>query len=233
MSALHGVISVVAPLDAGKGAFRVNYRGDVYIVDAHANNPGAAGGALVGWDGRLLGILGKELESRQTGAWLNFALPIDVCVPSIEAIRAGEQLPDRSDETPPPLEPMSFADLGVLLVPNVLARTPPFVDAVRLKSPAAYAGLRSDDLVAFVAGQPVASCDEAIASLARIERTAAVTLGVLRDGAIVDVALQIGLQADDASVPDEKDEKLDQHNASDDASDVAGTSESPDTEESP
>ena len=63
VSMLHGVVSAVAPLDARRGAFTTNYRGDVYVVDAAANNPGAAGGALTDSQGRLLGMLGKELRS--------------------------------------------------------------------------------------------------------------------------------------------------------------------------
>src|SRR4029079_3078928 len=46
VSMLQGVVSAVAPLEARRGAFISPYRGDVYVVDAAANNPGAAGGAL-------------------------------------------------------------------------------------------------------------------------------------------------------------------------------------------
>ena len=76
VSMLHGVVSAVAPLDARRGAFATNFRGDVYVVDAAANNPGAAGGALTDSQGRLLGMLGKELRSSLTGTWLNYALPV-------------------------------------------------------------------------------------------------------------------------------------------------------------
>ena len=74
VSVLHGVVSAVAPLDARRGAFATNFRGDVYVVDAAANNPGAAGGVLTDSQGRLLGMLGKELRSNLTGTWLNYAI---------------------------------------------------------------------------------------------------------------------------------------------------------------
>ncbi|MEM9660506.1 MAG: serine protease, partial [Planctomycetota bacterium] len=61
VSALQGVVSAIAPLNGRRGAFQANYTGEVYVIDAHANNPGAAGGALVDWQGRLIGVLGKEL----------------------------------------------------------------------------------------------------------------------------------------------------------------------------
>ena len=78
---LHGVISTVAPLDARRGAFSTNFRGEVYVVDAAANNPGAAGGALTDSQGRLLGMLGKELRSNLSGTWLNYALPVAAFAP--------------------------------------------------------------------------------------------------------------------------------------------------------
>jgi len=42
-------------------------------------------------------------------------------------------------------------------VPNVLARTPAYVEAVLPGSPAEKARLQPDDLVSFVDGEPVAS----------------------------------------------------------------------------
>src|SRR5690606_6086461 len=41
-SVLHGNISVVTPLHARTGAYQTPYRGQVYVVDAITNNPGAA-----------------------------------------------------------------------------------------------------------------------------------------------------------------------------------------------
>jgi serine protease Do len=46
---------------------------------------------------------------------------------------------------------------GIVLVPNVVERTPPFVDGVRPDSPAAKAGLLPDDLIVYVDGEPVNS----------------------------------------------------------------------------
>ena len=84
VSMLHGTVSAVAPLEARRGAFATNFRGDVYVVDAAANNPGAAGGALTDSQGRLLGMLGKELRSNLTGTWLNYALPIAAIEPTVD-----------------------------------------------------------------------------------------------------------------------------------------------------
>lgn len=189
-SVMQGVVSAIAPLAARRGAFQANYRGETYVVDAHANNPGAAGGALVDWQGRLLGILGKELKSRVTGAWLNYALPVDVWVETVEALITGRAAPTGGDLALAPDEPMTLADLGIVLVPDLLARTPPFLDAVVPSSPASEAGLRPDDLIVFIEGEPTVSCSDVAAALGRIDRRDGVRLAVLRDGQLVDVVLE-------------------------------------------
>jgi S1-C subfamily serine protease len=45
---------------------------------------------------------------------------------------------------------------GIVLVPNVVERTPPYVDVVEPNSPAQKAGLKPDDLIVYVDGLPVA-----------------------------------------------------------------------------
>ena len=141
VSMLHGFVSAVAPLEARRGAFSANYRGDVYIVDAATNNPGASGGALVDGQGRLVGMLGKELRSELTGTWLNYALPVAAFAPTVEEIRAGRFTPAELTDADRPDNPLSLAALGIVLVPDVVTRTPPYVDRVVPNSPAAKAGL--------------------------------------------------------------------------------------------
>jgi serine protease Do len=46
---------------------------------------------------------------------------------------------------------------GIVFVPDLLPRTPPYVDRVRSNSPAAIAGIQPDDLISFVDGEPVSS----------------------------------------------------------------------------
>src|SRR5262249_9473917 len=46
---------------------------------------------------------------------------------------------------------------GIVFVPNILERTPAYIEDVVPGSPAAKAGFRPDDLVSFVDGDPVAS----------------------------------------------------------------------------
>jgi S1-C subfamily serine protease len=75
-------------------------------------------------------------------------------------------------------------------VPDVLTRTPPYVDAVLPRSAAARAGLKPDDLVVFVEGEPTASCASVVEAISRRERFDAVRLSVLRNGNLVEATLE-------------------------------------------
>ena len=72
-SVLHGIVAGRTKLSARRGSFKTPYRGNVYVLDAMTNNAGAAGGALTDSQGRLAGVLGKELRDAETNTWLNYA----------------------------------------------------------------------------------------------------------------------------------------------------------------
>jgi S1-C subfamily serine protease len=207
VSVLQGFVTAIAPLDARRGAFETAFRGRVYLVDAAANNPGAAGGALVNWEGKLLGLLGKELRSRATGAWIHYAIPVDQFIDAVETMRSGESLDHGDLAEDAPIEPLQLSDVGIALVPDVLPRTPPYIDAVLPKSAAARAGLKPDDLVVFVEGEATASCAAVVEALARREKFDAVRISVLRDGKLVEVSLDP--EADEADTADAAEESLD------------------------
>jgi serine protease Do len=189
VSMLHGVVSALAPLDARRGAFATNFHGEVYVVDAAANNPGAAGGALTDSQGRLLGMLGKELRSGVTGTWLNYALPVAAFATTVEDMLAGRFTPPELTELDRPDNPLSLAVLGIVLVPDVVTRTPPYVDRVVPDSPAARAGLRADDLVVTINAQVAASCRDAVKLVERLESDAEVQLAVLRGSEFLEFTL--------------------------------------------
>ncbi len=199
-SVQHGVIAVKTRLDARRGTFETPYHGDVYVLDAMTNNPGAAGGALVNQEGELLGMLGKELRNAQNNIWMNYALPIDELRASVEAILEGKPRPLDPLADDLPEHPADLAALGIVLVPDVLERTPPFVDHVRSGSPAEAAGLKPDDLVVYVGENLIHSCKVLTLELARIERDAELRVVVVRGQDLVEVVIQ----PDGAAAPNDE-----------------------------
>jgi serine protease Do len=192
-SVQHGTVSVVTRLEARRGTFETPYHGLVYVLDVTTNNPGAAGGALLTRRGELAAMLGKELRNSLNNTWLNYAVPISELRASVEAIRSGKFVaaPEQPAEQKPS-HPATLASLGITLVPDVLERTPAFVDQVRPGSPAAHAGLLPDDLVLLVGNHLTQSCKALQKELDSIDRDAAVKLTVLRGQELVDVTLSGG-----------------------------------------
>jgi serine protease Do len=164
LSVQRGVVAAYARLYGRIGIFEATYRGDVYVVDAITNNPGAGGGALTTRKGELLGIIGKELRNELTNTWINYAIPIGA---KIEVRQADDKLVTVSvldlvekKEKYKPVEKKDQRDgsggfHGIVLVPEVVERTPPYVEEVVPGSPAAKAGLRPDDLIVYIDGLPV------------------------------------------------------------------------------
>lgn len=211
VSVQRGVIAAYAPLDARKGGFDFNFTGKVYVVDAITNNPGAAGGALTDRQGNLLGIIGRELQNNQTDTWINYAIPTHaVAEVNVKAMVNGkEEVKTVTLRLPEVVEKGMKADYksvprnespvrhrvytGITFVPNVLARTPAYVEFVEPDSPAATAGLQPDDLIAFIDGRPIASINEFHTYLElRTKPGVTVLLDVRRKGQLLPIALTLG-----------------------------------------
>ena len=151
MSVQHGVIAAYAKLQGHKGVFDAPYTGDVYVIDAITNNPGAGGGVITTRKGELIGIIGKELRNGLTNTWINYAVPIQVLAKFVSEGKAGKYKPIvRAKSTGGP-----GGYHGLLLVPNVVERTPPYIEEVLPGSPGAKAGLKPDDLIVYVDGEQV------------------------------------------------------------------------------
>jgi serine protease Do len=191
-SVQRGVVAAVTALEARRGVFESLYSGRVYVVDAMTNNPGAAGGALTNLQGQLLGMLGKELRNARNNTWLNYAIPIGELTASVELIRAGKIPPAPADGPKQKLpNPMTLEALGIVMMPDVLTRTPPFVEEIRADSPAAKAGVKPDDMILFVDEALIQSVDSLSAALARIAIDERIRLTVERDRALVEMTLEV------------------------------------------
>lgn len=184
-SVQRGVIATVVPLEARRGAADAPYTGSVYVLDFTTNNPGSPGGALVDARGRLLGMIGKELRASASGIWLNYALPIDEVLAGCEAIAEGRAGMTTAAAAPP----FDLGLLGIVLVPDLLDRTPPFVEALLPESAAARAGLAADDLLIAVGSRAVGSRAAAERAVGAIAAGDPVRVSVIRAGTVVDVDL--------------------------------------------
>jgi S1-C subfamily serine protease len=165
MSVQRGVVATYAELRGRRGVFDAPFAGEVYFIDVIANNPGSAGGIIANRKGELLGIIGRELKNALTDTWINYAVPIQAKAEYIDD--------DKKSQT---IDVVKFVDLaisgqfkprekqkrdeqrtytGLILVPNAVSATPPYVEEVIPGSPAAQAGLRPDDLIVYVDGELV------------------------------------------------------------------------------
>lgn len=184
-----GVVMARTELNARRGTFESVYQGPVLIIDAMTNNPGAAGGVLTTIDGRLIGMLGKELRDASANTWLNYAVPMGQLRDSIERIIAGKSIQRAEVARRIVDRPVSLASLGIVLVPNILTKTPAYVDLVEPQSRAAKAGLKSDDLVLFVNSTRVTSQLVLLEELKSIDRGDTITLLVQRGSELFESVL--------------------------------------------
>jgi S1-C subfamily serine protease len=191
-SVMQGSVAAIADLDARRGAFKTPYRGKVLVLDLIANNPGAAGGAVVDLRGQLAGMLGKELRDSATGVWLNYAVPASVLRKTIGDIIAGRKttVPQESEQMLPRDKSHRLQTLGLVMIPDVLDTTPAYIDAVVSDSPAARAQLRPDDLVLLVNGKRVESQRSLRDLLRLVDRRDDVQLTIQRDTEIEVVVLR-------------------------------------------
>jgi serine protease Do len=146
-----GVLGLRMKLDARRGFQDFPYEGEVLLYDAITSNPGAAGGAVVTAEGKLVGMIGRVIEARSTNTRLNYAVPVDL----LAKFAKGDKQPSLT------VAPTGAkADLGIRLFALGGRRAPAYIDRVLAGGPAASAGLKTDDLVVTIAGQVVRDASE-------------------------------------------------------------------------
>lgn len=202
VSVLHGVIAARTRLKARRGVFEVPYDGMVYVVDAITNNPGSGGGVLMTTDGRMLGMLGRELRNTLTNTWINYAVPIKELTETIDQIKSGNFVAKQGNkdakDNPNRYNPLDF---GLVMVPDVVARTPAYIDSVLPGSPAAKASLKPDDLVLFVNDDLVHSTRMLKDQLGRLEAGDDLKLVIRRGTKLINVEFPVLKKADAKTSP--------------------------------
>ena len=156
-----GIISLETSMTALMASGDIAFKGDMVLIDAITSNPGAAGGAVVTMDGKLVGMIGKIITSSETNTRINYAVPNA----SIKKFIEGEivQVAETTEKSTKP------ADLGLRLFRISGRREPAYIDRVRANGPAAKVGLRPDDLVISLSGAKISTIkdfDEAMKKIA-------------------------------------------------------------------
>jgi serine protease Do len=169
MSVQRGLVMAVAELRARRGIFDPPYTGEVYFIDTVACNPGAAGGIVTNRKGDLLAILGRELKSNLSNTWVNYAVPIKAkvqitrddgskeTVDFARFVKEGMEGKYKESAGKKRDKEGRGAYHGLVLVPNAVSVTPPYIEEVIPGSPAAKAKLQPDDLIVYVDGELVPS----------------------------------------------------------------------------
>lgn len=203
VSAQRAMVTAIGKLSARRGAFDVPFHGDVLYLDTITNNPGSAGGALINRKGDLLGLIGKEFRNNQTETWVNYAMPLNT---KAEVMIKGQKktftLAEFADlavqgkwvksERPEIRETKGpTAYTGITFVPRVVERTPPYVELVDANSPASKAGLKPDDLVIYLDGDPVGSVDIFRDLLKRYSPGDKVQIEIDRAGKLTTVTMEL------------------------------------------
>jgi serine protease Do len=152
LSATLGVISLRTTMEARLTKRDVAYQGELVLIDAITSNPGASGGAVLTMDGKLVGTVGKIINSSETNTRLNYAVP----VAALKTFVDSKTSPVTNAETAVVSE-TEKADFGFVLFKFGGRGNPAYIDRVLRGSPAAAAKLKSDDMIVAIAGQQIGS----------------------------------------------------------------------------
>jgi S1-C subfamily serine protease len=200
MSIQRGVVASYSRLYGRIGIFEATYKGDVYVVDAITNNPGAAGGALTNRKGELLALVGKELRNELTNTWINYAIPLNARITVTQAdgkpatVSILDILEKKEKYKPLTLPKKNEGPgvyTGILLVADPVERTPPFIEDVVPGSPADKAKLQPDDLIVYVDGVLVGDIRAYQDVLARYHPNQTVKLEIQRDRKLQTIELKL------------------------------------------
>jgi S1-C subfamily serine protease len=148
LSATAGVISLRSTIEAWQTKRDLAYAGELVLIDAITSNPGAAGGAVVNGDGKLVGMIGKLINSSETNTRLNYAVPSSTLLKFVKG-----DLEEKAQKAS--AKPAGNADLGIVLFKLGGRTDPAYIDRVRRGTPARKAGLKPDDMVVSLGGETI------------------------------------------------------------------------------
>ena len=182
--------TVTAGIVSAKGRAQVQdgKYSDFIQTDA-AINPGNSGGALVNLEGQLVGINTAILSKSGGNIGIGFAIPInmakDVMAQLIKygKVERGMLGVEIEDLTPPLAKALDIPQNQGALVTQVVPH-----------SPAQKAGIKPDDVIVNVNGNPVSGAADLSNSIGVMRVGTPLTLGVIRNGKTLTIHATIGKQ---------------------------------------
>ena len=184
VSVVHGVISARSKLATKRGVSDVSIDSELYVVDAITNNAGSEGGLLTTLNGRPVALIGRQLRNGQTNTWVNYAVPLTTLRETVQQIIEGRFTARSTRREESAKKNFRAEELGLVLVPDVVQRTPGYVDSVVAGSIVERAGVQREDLVVFVNDRLVRSCSEVREAIGSLIPGRKVELVVRRDNVL-------------------------------------------------
>ncbi len=184
-----GIISATARTNIGTSDF------GFYLQTDAAINPGNSGGALVGLDGRLVGVNAAIFSRTGESAGIGFAIPVNmVKAVLLAATHGGEIVRNWLGAAYQPVTPELAEALGLDRPGGVLVRM------LAEDGPAARASIKEGDVIIALNGHEV--LDEAALKfrLATYPAGSRVTVTVLRDGERLDIPVVLEPLPDEPAV---------------------------------
>ena len=182
-----GIVSGVARL----GAMTGNARGYFIQTDA-AINPGNSGGALVGTDGRLLGVNTSILTRSGGSNGIGFAIPSNLVARFVEQAKGGNE----DFERPWAGIAGKAVDFDMAEVLDMDRPRGMIIDEIHPDSPFARSGLRPGDVVTSLGGRKVDAAQEMLYRMSVTEIGESVEVGYLRSGIARTAIVQMKLPPD-------------------------------------
>ncbi len=195
VSLVHGVIAAKIPLEATQGRWKFPLKSSVWLIDAITNNSGAAGGLLTDSKGAPVGLIGREIRHAASRTWVNYAVPLTTLKPVIETLLSGKKMETPSKDASASVAMISDQELtsrfGLTMLPNVIERTPAWIDSVVKDSIAEKSGLQRGDLIVLVDDAIITSVTDFQQQLATFSTGDRVSLTINREQQLLPVELRI------------------------------------------
>ncbi len=195
LSLVHGVIAARIPLEATQGRWNFPLKSPVWLIDAITNNSGAAGGLLTDTGGAPVGLIGREIRHAGSRTWVNYAVPLTTLRPVVETLLAGKRVESGPKDAAADVAVISDQELtarfGLTMLPNVIERTPAWIDGIAENSIASKAGLQRGDLIVLLDDALITSVTDLQQRLATYRSGQRVSVTVNRDQELQAIEVKI------------------------------------------